>query len=307
MNVRSLGLTILAYLVMAISARAAAVPISVKCTSIYAIQTYNLGETAVDDCYLLVTGTADGKTIDARFPQSGSWKAAPKQQPIEASKPIELWKGQLEDGHYLLLNVTLMQGEGENAAQTKEYVGKLRSAEKAVPGLSKPTLSSNDDLKKLATDVLKADQGVISKIKTIYSRDKKTDHYSANFTMILWNNGGKIMKRLDPVGLTFGEHNGLDEKIYTKLKNTRNNLIAKNEKGEWEMVQYEPTSDDASEVRVKGLETEMIKQPGGNPLRHVTDYLVGITVTADGKPVTWTPEDLQNNIDAIHQYFNYAD
>jgi hypothetical protein len=292
----------------AVVASAAAVPVEVDCTSLIAVQSYNLGENATDQAYLVVSGTADGKTTTARFPQTGALTVAPKQQPVDSKKPAGLWKGQLEDGHYAVVTVILMQGEGKDEAKTKELLSKLEAAEKGVSGLSKPTLSSNDELKKLATDKVKADQSVISKIKDLFSREKKTDHYGALASVIVWNNNGKVMKRLDPVGLTFGEHNGLDVKVYSKLKNTRNNVISKNEKGQWEMVQFEPTNDDSTEVRVKGLETEFIPQPGGaNPLRHTTDYLIGISVKAGGKALTWTAEDQQNNEDAIHVYWNYAD
>jgi hypothetical protein len=309
MKLRSLGVAIFGAVCMGTGlASAAAVPVEVDCTSLIAIQTYNVGETATDQSYLLVNSTVDGKTTTSRFPQSGTWTTAPKQQPVDSKKPAALWKGQLDDGHFAVVTVILMQGEGKDQAKSKELLSKLEAAEKGVSELSKPTLSSNDDLKKLAQDKVKADQSVISKITDIFSREKKTDHYSAMGTLIVWNNNGKIMKRLDPVGLTFGEHNGLDVKVYTKIKNTRNNVISKNEKGQWEMVMFEPTNDDSTEIRLKGLETEFIPQPGGaNPLRHTTDYLLGITVQAGGKALTWTPEDQQNNADQIHVYYNYAD
>jgi hypothetical protein len=287
---------------------AAAIPVEVDCSSITVVQTYNLGEAATDHTYLLVSGMADGKAISGRFPKTGTWTAAAKQPPIDPKNPVDMWKGQLDNGQYAVLTVVLMQGEGKDEAKTKDLMSKLESAEKGVAGLSKPTLSSNDDLKKLATDKVKADQSVISKIKDIFSREKNTDHYGALCSLIVWNNNGKLMKRLDPVGLTFGEHNGQDVKIYSKLKNSRNNVISKNEKGQWEMVQFEPTNDDSTEIRVKGLETEYVPQAGGaNPLRHVTDYLLGITVKGGGKALTWTAEDQQNNEDAIHVYWNYAD
>lgn len=308
MKVRSLGLaTGSALLAVGASiAAAAGVPVTVNCSSIHAIQTYNVGENATDQAYLLVTGFADGKPVNARFPEAEGWKAGPKEPPISEKKPLQLWKGDLADGHFAVLTVTLMQGKGD-AAKDKEFLGKLDAAEKSVEAMSKPSLGSADDLKKLATEKLKADQGVLAKIHDLYSRDKKTDHFGGQFSLIVWNNRGKIVKRLDPAGLTFGENNGLDIKIYSKLKNTRNNVISKNEKGQWEELQYEPTNDDSTEIRVKELETEYIPQKDGNPVRHVTDYLVGLQVTADGKPVTWTAEDQQNNLDAIHVYWNFAD
>jgi hypothetical protein len=307
MKVRSLSLvSLFTTAMLAGVSRAAAIPVSVDVSSIYSIQTYNVGEKAVDQTYLLVDGVAAGKAIDARFPHSGTWPAAPKQQPIETTKPLEVWKGQLDDGQYAVITVNLMLGKGEDAALNKQFTGKLTAA--ASSAWSKPTLASDDDMKKVATDTLKANKSVVTKIKDLYSREKNTDHFGGQFTLVVWNHGGKLMKRVDPVGLTFGEDNGVDVKIYSKLKLTRNNVIAKNEKGQWEMVQLEPTNDDSTEIRVKTLETEMIPQPGGNPVRHVTDYLIGLQVLGpDGKPVTWTTEDQQNNEDNIHVYWNYAD
>jgi hypothetical protein len=308
MSVRSLGLAAGFGLLAAGAsvASAAGMPVTIDCSSIHAVQTYNVGEAATDQCYLLVTGMADGKAIDARFPDKEGWRAGPKDPPITDKKPLDIWKGDLDDGHYVVLTVTLMQGKGSD--KDKDLLGKLAAAEKGVAGLSSPTIGSADDLKKLALAKTKADQSVISKVKDMYSRDKNTDHYGGQFSLIVWNDRGKLQKRLDPIGLTFGEHNGLDVKIYSKLKNTRNNVVSKNDKGQWEELQYEPTNDDSTEIRVKELETEYIPQATGNPVRHVTDYLVGVEVLGgDGKPLTWTTEDQQNNEDAIHVYWNYAD
>lgn len=288
------------------AAHAAAVPVTVNCTSLIDIQSYNVGEDAKDTAYLLVTGNADGKPIDERVPKSGTWTVGQKQTPVDAKHPVELWKGDLDNGQYLLLTVTMLQGKGDDALN-KKYLGALAAAEQKLPGWNGTTLKSADDLKKLAEAKLKADQSVVSKIKNFYSREKGTDHFGGQFTLIVWNNNGKFVKRIDPVGLTFGEHYGNDIKIYSKLKNTRNNVLMKNEQGEWEEQQLEPISDDQSEVRVKELETEYIKQAKGNPLRHVTDYLVGVTVTAGGKPLTWNTDGEVTGIDAIHTYWQFAD
>ena len=284
---------------------AAAVPVTVNCTNLIDIQSYNLGEDATDQAYLLVTGDAAGKQIDERVPKTGAWTVAPKKMPIDGKHPVELWKGDLDEGQYAVLTITLLQGSGDEALN-KKYLDALAAAEQKVPGWDAKTLASADDLKKLAEAKLKADQSVVTKIKDFYSRAKKTDHFGGQFTLMLWNNGGKIIKRLDPIGLTFGEHYGTDIKIYSKLKNTRNNVLLKNEQNEWEEQQVEPISDDNSEVRVKELETEYIKQ-GGQNLRHVTDYLVGITVLGNGKPLSWSTEGEVTGVDAIHTYWQFAD
>jgi len=74
MKLRSLGVAVLGAVCMGAGfAPAAAVPVEVNCTSLLAIQTYNLGETATDQTYLLVNGTdvagqqelKDGDQIEA--------------------------------------------------------------------------------------------------------------------------------------------------------------------------------------------------------------------------------------------------
>jgi hypothetical protein len=290
----------------AAAARAAALPVTVDCTNIRDIQSYTVGENASDTAYLLVTGYADGKSIDERVPKTGTWTVGQKLMPVDAKHPAELWKGDLGNGQYALLTVTLLQGKGDDALN-KKYLSALGAAEQKLPGWNGKTLASADDLKKLALAKVKADQTVVSKIKDYYSREKGTDHFGGQFTIILWNNKGTIVKRLDPVGLTFGEHYGTDAKIYSKLKLTRTNVLMKNEQGEWEEQQVEPVSDDQTEIRVKELETEYIKQGKASPLRHVTDYLVGVTVTAGGKPLIWSTEDEVTGVDNIHTYYHFAD
>src|SRR5665213_3682620 len=113
MKFRSLGLaaglTLLAAGASVVPA--AGVPVTINCSSIRAIQTYNVGEAAMDQAYLLVTGFADGKPVNLRFPDAEGWKAGPKDPPINEKKPLELWRGAIDDGHFAVLTVTLMQGK----------------------------------------------------------------------------------------------------------------------------------------------------------------------------------------------------
>jgi len=308
MKLRSLGLVFgFAIAGLAVGSHAAAVPVTVDLSSLIDIQSYNLGEDAADQAYLLVTGTADGKAIDERFPKEQAWAAAPKKQPVDAKSPVELWKGELDNGQFVVLTVTLFQGKGEDQALNKKFIGELNEADQKVPELANKTITA-DNVKKLGEGLQKADAAVITKIKDLYAREKNTDHFGGQFTLIVWNNEGKLQKRLDPVGLTFGEHYGNDIKIYTKLKNTRNNVLVKNDQGQWEEQQLEPVNDDSTAVRVKSLETEYLKQDSGNPLRHTTDYLMEIKVLgADDKPLTWTAEGENTGIDAIHTYWMFAD
>src|SRR6185312_13186189 len=89
---------------------AAAIPVEVDCSSITVVQTYNVGEAATDHAYLLMSGMADGKAIEGRFPKTGAWTAAAKQPPIDPKSPVDMWKGQLDNGQSAVLRVVLMQG-----------------------------------------------------------------------------------------------------------------------------------------------------------------------------------------------------
>lgn len=282
-------------------------PVSIDLTSIRAIQPYNMNPNGSDECYLLLTGVANGKEINERVPKDKALEAAPKHPAVTDKAPVTLWKGDLGEGEFVLLTVTLFQGKGQDQALTKQFLTQLGDADQKVAERSKQKLTKGD-FDKLTKGTLEADRGVIKNIKQLFSREKNTDHYGGQFTLVVWNNAGKLVKRLDPVGLTFGEHNGNDIKIYTKLKNTRNNVLVQDEKGQWTEQQLEPLNDDQNAVRVKMLETEFVKQPTGNPVRHVTDYLCEIQVKDNGKPTSWElPQDSeQTGIDIIHTYWNYA-
>jgi hypothetical protein len=283
-------------------------------TSLQAIQTANLDKKADDDVYILVTGAAKGQPINERLPQGKTWQAAPKKIPVDAKSPVTLWKGDLNDGEFALVTVTVMQGKGADDAKVKEYLSKITAAEKDAAGTK--TLATVQDMRKLAGNALKGERAVVTKIKDLFSREKKTDHYGGLFNVVLWNNNGKIVKRLDPVGLTFGEHYGDKEKIYTKLKNTRNNVPVREASGEYSLQALSPTNDEQTAVRVKMLENEYIKTPERD-VKNTTDYLAEIVVTAAGKPLKWNLPDsaeqqsLGENVtridDDIHRFWDWAE
>ena len=285
-------------------AEAAAVPADVELTAVRTIQPASLDPKVTDQVYLLVTGIAAGKDVQGRLPAEKTLTSAPKQPAVTAASPLPIWKGQLNDGEFALLTVTLMQGDGTDQAQIKEFLDKLTAADQKTPEWSKKTLAAAD-VPTFATGLIKNQQQVIIKIKDIFSRAAKTDHYGGQFNLLVWNNGGKITKRLDPIGLTFGEHYGTDVKIYTKLKATRANVLVQ-EDGQWTMEQLLPLDDDETTIRVKMLETETM--PSDPNTKHVTDYLTEIQVRdPDGKPMHWTLEGEETGYDVVHTYYDYAD
>lgn len=214
----------------------------------------------------------------------------------------------MDAGAFAVLTVTVFQGEGDSSKE-KAFTDKLIEADKQAAGWTKPTLDK-PGFDGITKDLLKANRSVITKIKTMFSREAKTDHYGGQFTVILWNNGGKLAKRIDPVGLTFGEHFGTDVKIYTKLKNTRNNVLIQDEKGQWSQQSLTAVSDDDTTIRVKMLETETIKG-ATEPTKHVTDYLAELQINdlTGGKqtPLKWDLDGEQTGYDAIHTYWDFAD
>lgn len=284
-----------------------AVPVEVDMTNLRAIQTYDLGK-GDDQAYLLVNGVAQGKEFMQKVPADKTYTVGPKKPVASVKEPVALWKGDLNDGEFAYLTVTLMQGSKPDDAKTKELQEKLSAAEKKAAGRD-AAKGTKESVEKLAAETLKAEVEVIKDVKKVLSREAKTDHYGGLFNVLVWNNGGTIVKRVDPVGLTFGEHYGVDPKIYTKIKNTRPNVMMQDEATkEWAEQQVTPLSDELDAVRVKGLEAELVKPAaGGEPEKHVTDYLVELQVKADGKPLKWKLGGEQTGPDDLHVYWDFAE
>ncbi|QOV92038.1 hypothetical protein [Humisphaera borealis] len=284
--------------------RAAAV--TVDLTRLMAIQTYAIEDKADDEAFAILTGVAAGKELDMqKLPINGSWKIGPRTPAVEPAKPLGVWKGELADGQFALLTVTLFQGKGDDAT-VKAFVAKKAEAEKAVAGRSAAKATA-DEAKKIAADTLKAHKALVKDVKKIVGgSEKKTDHYGGQFTLMLWNNGGKIVKRLDPVGLTFGEHAGIDVKTYTKIKRTRRNVMMKDDAGEWYEEEMLMLNDDENAIRVKMLDTEMIKKDGKD-FKNVTDYLAEIQVKADGKALKWKLGGENLGVSDVHAWWDWAD
>jgi hypothetical protein len=284
---------------------ASAVPVKIVMPNLRCIQNYQVPAKEDDSAYMIVTGVAKGADVNKHIPESGTLVSNAKKPPITEKEPATLWEGDLGDGEFAYITVTLYQGKGEDAA--KKFQQQLEAAEKAVAERSKKTITA-DEAKKLAADTLKAEQGVVTKVHDTLSREKNTDHYGGLFNILVRNEGGKIVKRLDPVGLTFGEHFGTDLKIYTKIKWTRNNVMSADKDGEFYNEQLKPISDDKQIVRVKMLETESVKVEGRTvPLRNVTDYLADIQVVAGGKPQEWKLGGENVGPTDVHMYWDFAE
>jgi hypothetical protein len=287
---------------------AQATPVSLDLTGLRAIQTYDLKDRADDQAYLVVTGIAKGKELEpTRVPKDGVWTAGPKKSPVEGEKSLPLWSGDLADGEFAVLTVTLVQGKGD-AAALKAYLDKKAEAEKAVAARGGAKLASADALNALAKDLLKAHREVVIKSakETLGGHAKNTDHFGGQFTVITANVGGKVLKRIDPVGLTFGEHFGDKEKVYSKIKRTRENVFMKDDAGDWSMVRLEPTTDDGDGIRVKMLESEFVTYEG-KEMKNVTDYLAEVKVKVDNMPTIWRLQGEELGKSDIHSYWEYAE
>jgi hypothetical protein len=299
------------------SAFAAPVPVSVDLTSLHTIAKYTLDDKADDQVYALVNGVAAGKLFQERIPEGGkTWPSAPKKLAVTEKAPVTLWKGELNDGEFAIITVSVFVGDFKDPGLVTKYWNSIIEAEKQAPEFGKAKITV-DEFKTMTGDIVNRNfafgtlvtkqRAIISKIKDTFSRAKNTDHFTGMFNIVVWNDGNSIRKRLDPVGLTFGEHFGIDEKIYTKLKYTRNNVFIKDEHGEWSTDQLSPASDDEKTIHVKMLETEVVKGKDGNPVRKTTDYLADIQVGVKGQPVKWKLEGEETGVDDIHRYWEYAD
>jgi hypothetical protein len=150
---------VLGFGLMASPARAVAV--TVDLTRLIAIQTYALEDKADDEAFLVLTGVAGGKDLDfQKLPVNGAWKIGPQAPAVEPEKPQALWKGELDDGQFAQLTVTLFQGKGDDAT-VKAFLAKKAEAEKPIAARSGAKLASADEAKKLAADTLKAHKALI--------------------------------------------------------------------------------------------------------------------------------------------------
>jgi hypothetical protein len=285
------------------NAFAAPTPVKVDMTYLRCIQNYAVAAKDDDPVYLTVSGIAKGAEVTKRIPESGTMEAGTKKPAVDDKKPVTLWEGELNDGEFAVVTVALYQGKGEDAA-AKGFDKQIVDAAKGVAERSKKTLKA-DEVKALATALVKAEQGVVTKVHDTLSRAKNTDHFNGLFNIVVLNDGGKIVKRLDPVGLTFGEHFGTNEKIYSKIKYTRKNvLVADGE--EWFPQELPPISEDKQTVRVKMLETEYFEEDGKKK-RNVTDYLADLQVSAGGKPLEWKLGGENVGPTQTHMWWDFAE
>src|SRR5687767_1173056 len=185
------------------TAHAAGIPVRVDMTHLFCIQTYNLDKKATDDVYMLVTGVVKGEEFSKRLPEKGTWPASHTKLAVQPEKPVVFWEGELDRGEFALVTVTLMHGKGEDAARLKTLLDKKAEGEKKVAVRSRKTLSSTDEFAKLHGETLEAHRKLIIDIKSIFpARKGEGDHYGGQFTVVVWNEDGELVKRLDPVGLT---------------------------------------------------------------------------------------------------------
>jgi hypothetical protein len=287
---------------------AAPVPVKVELNSLHCMKTYAVDLKADDEAYFTVTGVAKGADVNKRVPESGAAPANKKKPVVTEKEPVALWEGELADGEFALLTFTLYHGTGEDAG--KAFAAKLAEAAKGVAERSKPTLTA-EEAKALPGKLLAAQRPVVTAVKETLSRDKKTDHFGGLFNVLVWNNAGTIVKRLDPVGLTFGEHYGTKEKVYTKIKYTLNDVNFPDESGEWYPKQMPPVSEDKLTVYVKMLENDVVLNARGKQMMNTTDYLAGVRVHAAGKPAEWKlgQEVLKPGLEQslIHIFWEWAE
>lgn len=290
------------------AAVAAPVPVKLELASLYCMKTYDIDPRADDQAYFTVTGVARGEEIDKRVPESGSMPANKKTPMVTEEKPVALWEGELADGEFALVTFTLFNGQGDDPA--KAFSAKLAEAAKGVAERSKKTLTA-DEFKSLAAATLAAQRPVVIAVKETLSRDKNTDHYAGLFNVLVWNDNGTIVKRLDPIGLTFGEHYGVKEKIYTKLKYTLADVYFPDEEGEYYPRQMPPISEDKLTIYVKMLENDFGINARGREMKNVTDYLAGVRLHVAGEPVPWKlgQEVLKPSLEQslIHMFWEWAE
>lgn len=279
---------------------AAAAEVKVQVPAIRSIQPNTPGEGKTDDIYLLVTGVAGGQAVAKQLPDGKTWKASPKEQPIDAKSPVAVWDGKLEEGQFVAITVAAFAGGKIDDAKRKEYFEKKAASDKKAATLAgkvdgKPALDA------LRTDLNKQNLAFYKAIGDIFPK-QKGDAFVGAFDVIIANVGGTIHKRVMPTGLVHGEHYGTGVKQYSKIKYTRENVLTKDANGQFYELQMEPLDEKQEALRVKMTEVEKI---GAD--REVTDYLLDVTITADGKPVKFELAGEMPGPTIVHDYWNWAE
>lgn len=290
------------------------IPVKIDLPSLLCIQTRTIGIGKADQVYLLVNGVAAGKEFTAQLPEAGkTLKSSPKTPPVTAKTAQALWNGKLDNGQAALVTVVLMQGDKQDAAKNKAFLEAKAAAEAKVKARAKATLTA-DDFKALHTETLKGHVELIKGVAKFYPQDFKADRFGGMFTLLVWNNNGTLVKRLDPVGLTAGEHFGLDVKLYSKIKFTRNNVLLQDEGGEWFENEMPPITKDQQTIRVKMLQTEEYTVPGTQDKEvTVVDYLADLQVLdmskngGKGEALKWKLMGHNEGPTVTHEYWHWAE
>lgn len=267
-------------------------------------------DTKTDKIYFLVLGKADGQAVDKRIPKDKALEASPKKMPADEKNPITIWEGDLDEGEFAALTVVLIQGEkgGKGVDALKKKLADAHSGIKQLQGASLDA----DNAAALREAMNDAARKVVTGVTDVLPQNKG-DRYGGLVDIIVYNDGGEIKKFATPAGLTSGDHfgpspgSGAGEKIYSKIKWTRPNVLMQTPEGQWYEKDLAPVTEKEDAVRIKMLETEVIKVEGQDePVRNVTDYLVDVRVSADGKALTWLLDGENPGPTQIHDYWDWA-
>lgn len=282
------------------SASAAATEVKVQVPAIRSIQPNTPGEGKTDEIYLLVTGVAGGQAVAKQLPEGKTWKASPKEQPVDAKSAVTVWDGKLEDGQFVALTVAAFAGGKIDDAKRKEYFEKKAASDKKVEALA-GKLDGKPAVDGLRAALNKQNVAFIKAIGEIFPK-QKGDAYVGGFDVIVVNVGGTIHKRIMPTGLIHGEHYGTGVKQYSKIKYTRENVLTKDGNGQFYELQMEPLDEKQETIRVKMTEVEKI---GAD--REVTDYLLDVSISAAGKPVKFELAGEHPGPTIVHDYWDWAE
>lgn len=293
-------ITAIAFALVTGHASAAALETKIDIPNVRCIKTSTFGEDKTDQVYLLVTGIVRGEAVARRIPEGKTLPASPKLQAVEEKAPVSLFAGKLEEGEFVALTVSLLAGKGDDA-NVKAYFEKKAALDKGVEGLGKKalTLKEADDARKAWN---KANVKLMTKFTDVIPADKG-ETLIGSFDLIVVNDGGKLVKRLMPVGLLTGDHKGWGVKRYSKIKYTLENVLVKDAAGNWYEMQMPPTSEDELTVRVKMLEAVGERN---TPQRHVTDYLVDLRVFLGDKAAKWRLSGDNPGQSIVHDYWDWA-
>ena len=260
----------LAGVLVGAAAQAAPVPVKVNLTNLRCIQNYALAAKDDDQVYLTVTGVAKGADVSQARPRerhaAGQHEEAGRRR---EDKPVTLWEGELADGEFALLTVTLFHGKGDDAA--KAFADAARRARPRASPSGRRRRWPPTTRRRSPTATVKAQQGVVTKVKETLSprEEHRPLRRAVQRARVEQQRQAREAARPGRPDLRRALRQRRED-LHEDQVHAQQRERAGRGDGEYFPQVMPPISEDKQTVRVKMLETEYFEGRGPAGRQHAT-------------------------------------